>query len=279
MEIVKYTVTITIIYFLYKLFTIIKIDEQQSLFKYLIKKFFSFISLDDMYKMVSTLLFIVFITICFYLFDSTDDNFIKLLAPLGIILSASIASLSVLKSIQNTNNIEEVKNKKEEESYKNKLTLYLTEIKNFVYIYESAYLSFKKNNPAYLNTNFTISLIKEMTQKKMNLAKNLMLKDTDFISKSNGKSLINIISFINNLELFFYDVKDFDITKEIHFDDGSDDAMYFKEVNELILRANYMIICIVSCLEQLENKYLLKLNLEKTIKMSDDLDYCEEKIF
>ena len=61
-------------------------------------------------SLVSIIIVISFISGVIYKELNVDnDNVIKMLAPLGITLSALLASTSVMRSIQNTNRIEEIK--------------------------------------------------------------------------------------------------------------------------------------------------------------------------
>lgn len=104
-------------------------DRCKPIFYILDEKVQSIISLNKMYKIVAYLLFLVFSSIIIVLlFNFTMEKFIKLVVPLGVILSAAIASLSVLKSINNTNILEEKKKKQEQERAKLRLSLYLSDI-------------------------------------------------------------------------------------------------------------------------------------------------------
>ena len=125
MEVLKIIAIVSAVYILYKIITSIKANEKENLLEYTINNVVNFVSLNNMYKIVVILLFVVFVLIITHLFTSTYENFIKLLAPLGIILSASIASLSVLKSIENTNRIEEEKKESDKHKLKEKLELYI----------------------------------------------------------------------------------------------------------------------------------------------------------
>jgi hypothetical protein len=63
-------------------------------------------------SLVSIIIVISFISGVIYIeLNVNNDNVIKMLAPLGITLSALLASTSVMKSIQNTNRIKKIKNK------------------------------------------------------------------------------------------------------------------------------------------------------------------------
>lgn len=65
-----------------------------------------------------------------------NNDFYKLLAPIGIMLSALLASLSVLKSISNTNRIEQNKKVEEEKGIKNRLEFYFNQMKFILYHYK-----------------------------------------------------------------------------------------------------------------------------------------------
>lgn len=64
---------------------------------------------------VCIILVLVFVISVIYHSFCTNDTqrIVKMLVPLGVILSALLASLSVLKSIQNTNILEEEKSNKQ----------------------------------------------------------------------------------------------------------------------------------------------------------------------
>jgi galactitol-specific phosphotransferase system IIB component len=81
-------------------------------------------NLDRTFKVLWTLALLIFIAILlriFYLYTLVDyKSIIELLAPLGILISAKLASLSVMKSIENTKRIEIEKKHIDEINFKKK---------------------------------------------------------------------------------------------------------------------------------------------------------------
>lgn len=69
--------------------------------------------------------------------QNDEGNVAELLAPIGILLSAFIASSSLIKSIQNTKNLEQEKQKEEKQKQKMKLLAYLARL-------EISCMTFKK---------------------------------------------------------------------------------------------------------------------------------------
>lgn len=64
--------------------------------------------------------------------DEHTKIFFSFITPTGIMLSAALASLSVLKNIKNTNMIEKSKEKKEKEETKARLEFHLSEVKQLL---------------------------------------------------------------------------------------------------------------------------------------------------
>ncbi len=64
-----------------------------------------------------------------------NNTVIQLLPALGITLSALLASTSIMKSIQNTNKIEKIKEHKELELKKNKISFYLNLVQSYIHMY------------------------------------------------------------------------------------------------------------------------------------------------
>lgn len=85
---------------------------------------------------LSILIFGILSYIIFESFISNDkETIIKLLVPVGVLLSAGLASTSVMKSIHNTNRIEEEKRKKEHKRNLNKIEVYINKLLWNIYTY------------------------------------------------------------------------------------------------------------------------------------------------
>jgi len=67
--------------------------------------------------------------------EINNNTVIQLLPALGITLSALLASTSIMKSIQNTNKIEKIKERKELELKKNKISFYLNLVQSYIRMY------------------------------------------------------------------------------------------------------------------------------------------------
>jgi hypothetical protein len=126
-------------------------------------------------------------------YNVNNEIVIKMLPPLGITLSALLASTSVMKSIQNTNKIEERKKEKEKKQFKNKLKIYMNEVKYFIDFYKTMSINFDK----FTQTEIKESLI--MNQKNLTHSKNLIIKDINFIEHI-GNNEYEIISLLNFIE-------------------------------------------------------------------------------
>jgi len=85
------------------------------------------IFLKLMLWLLSLIAFILFFIIVYKMKVSCSSDFNKLLVPLGVLISAGLASVSVMTSILNTNEIEQKKNKKD---YNRNITYFTLSIAN-----------------------------------------------------------------------------------------------------------------------------------------------------
>jgi len=248
MYVIEYIIIVAIFYFAYRATTIIKVDKDKSLFQFF-KEYK--VSLSIAYRIVAYSLVVVFISIVLKMIDGNSKDFISLLAPLGIILSASIASLSVLKSIENTNRLEKEKKKKELELFKNKSIIYLLEINRFIFLYHSAYLAIKKISQEHLHTNMTIKGIKDAVFKDLLFVKELIIKDTDFISSYDGKKISKVLRTLTSIEMFFE-----------KFDDMNDSEIFLLSNNDELLTTNFVLRELIILINNIKDELGLDIDTE-----------------
>lgn len=146
-------------------------------------------------SLVSIIIVISFISGVIYIeLNVNIDNVIKMLAPLGITLSALLASTSVMKSIQNTNKIEERKKEKEEKQFKNKLKIYMSEILYILDLHKAS----KMNEKVYSDKSY--EYLSSLILKTINQTKNLIINDANFLERIEI-SEFNLIRYLNVIEI------------------------------------------------------------------------------
>ncbi|MFW2378901.1 hypothetical protein ACN9J5_07400 [Aliarcobacter butzleri] len=161
-----------------------------------------FFNLERAYKIlvfltISFLLFIIIMFIFIYLDyrpNGKFENITKLIPAIGIILSALLASVSVLKSIENTNRIEEEKKEKEKKQFLNKLRIYIAELEYFIKLFKTTFCNYDKATDIERKTGLLIY------QKNLNHSKNLIIKDINFIEHIESDEY-ELIHFINSIEI------------------------------------------------------------------------------
>ncbi|RXJ76575.1 hypothetical protein CRV03_08970 [Arcobacter sp. F155] len=157
------------------------------------------ISIDFLYKVIAYLLGVVFFSIfCILLFQFTLDKFITLLAPLGIILSASIASLSVLKSINNTKKIELRKRKEKEKSIKIRMKSYLLQLCTVINLFEKSYVD--TYSEELIATKSYYNLISSLLVKDLIFLREAFINDTEIFSSKYSYDISHFIVLFNDFE-------------------------------------------------------------------------------
>lgn len=136
--------------------------------------------------------------ICLIYFDFVPtkkfDYAIVLLPPIGILLSAFLASVSVLKNIENTNRIEKEKKEKEEKQFLNKMKIYIAEVEYFVKLFKHTFSDYEKETDIEKKETTLIY------QKSLNHSKNLIIKDINFIEHLESDEY-ELIRLINSIEI------------------------------------------------------------------------------
>ena len=127
-------------------------------------------------------------------YEIDNDIIIQMLPALGITLSALLASTSLMKSIQNTNEIEKKKKEKEEIQFKNKLKIYINEV---IYILDLHKAS-KINEKEYNEKEY--EYLSLLLLKPINHTKNLIINDANFLEKIEINEF-NIIRYFNVIEI------------------------------------------------------------------------------
>ncbi len=165
-------------------------------------KFKNIFKLEVIYKLIVVLTIILFIIIIGFLFNAfltkDMDTIIKLLVPTGIILSAALASTSVMKSIYNSNLIEQRKTIEKNEKVKNKLKLYLKLIHSFISMYA---LDFKE----ILDEKIVLEAFIKTQEEYL-----LLLLNDDDIKSIEGSEIIRIIVYLE---------MNIDMTKKVLYSD------------------------------------------------------------
>lgn len=154
------------------------------------------------YILILILSIIVFVFLSYEMYSLIKCNAEKkiiyqLLAPIGILLSAFLASLSVLKNINNTNKIEEEKNKQKKLDSVKRLNIFLHDINESIEeIDENTNLHF---------TCLTSQLLKE--------SRILIENDKEILSLDISEKLRKILFNIRRIEGFTNMLKAKDIDK------------------------------------------------------------------
>lgn len=162
--------------------------------KHVLENIKKVLNLRNFYFVILILIiYFLSITVFKYFITEKEEEIIKFLPPIGIILSALLASLSVLRTIDNTNKIEKEKKEKEEKQFKNKLKIYMNETIFFV----ETYLQFHKGKIFEMDNNTRIKIL-SWVEKAASHSKNLMIKDVSFLEKIEK----NEFSIIKNLNFF-----------------------------------------------------------------------------
>ncbi|QEP35040.1 hypothetical protein [Malaciobacter pacificus] len=109
----------------------------KNLFEYFEKSFTYIYSILFYISLISIIIVISFIlgVIDSNLKEENHKIIIQMLPALGITLSALLASTSLMKSIQNTNKIEQKKKTNELELKKNKISFYLNLVQSYIQMY------------------------------------------------------------------------------------------------------------------------------------------------
>lgn len=118
--------------------------------------------LEIVFILLWLLVIVIFPTLVFAVYLTTlsndTDSFFKLLVPIGIILSAALASLSLMKSIDNTNRIERNKKLNLEKSSTEFIQFMLLDLHHQLLILNSGYQSLSRLNKYSLKDYFNDSV-------------------------------------------------------------------------------------------------------------------------
>lgn len=121
------------------------------------------------------------------------ERVLRLIVPFGIILSAALASVSVLKSITNANMIEKSKEKKEKEETKARLEFYLSDLKQLLV----AYKDLKTYAHIDVATRIIIKIQKNLDNDKKIISQFSKTKLTDL---SYDMHVISSLEALNNID-------------------------------------------------------------------------------
>lgn len=167
--------------------------EKIKLIKWL-KKDIRKLTLDEYYIILAYLaggtFIFVFAFLIGSLFTFNIDNIVKLLVPFGVLLSAGLASVSVMKSIVNTNRIEEEKKKIDKENVKNKLSAYLRLHFSYINMYQKDF----KDSIA------SRELLKNFVNKQTQYLQ-LLINDKDILSLEKTEIIKIITDIESNIEI------------------------------------------------------------------------------
>lgn len=160
-----------------------------------------FFNLESAYKILVFLIIIfLFFIIIMFVFIFLDykpnqkfENITKLIPAVGIILSALLASVSVLKGIKNTNRIEKEKEEKEEKQFLNKLRIYIADLEFFIKFFKGTC----SKSDIYIRDKLLLN------QKILNHSKNSIFKDISFIEEIKSDEF-KLINYINSIELLIH---------------------------------------------------------------------------
>lgn len=160
-------------------------------------------NLQGAYKILVflTVSFLSFIIVMFififigFIPNGRFDSITKLIPAIGIMLSALLASVSVLKNIENTNRIEKEKEEKQKKQFQNKLKIYLSEIESFIVFYKEISSSFNKFSDNEKDKSFLIN------QNNLNHSRNLIIKDINFFENIQDDEY-KIIRLMNIIEIY-----------------------------------------------------------------------------
>lgn len=125
--------------------------------------------------------------------DAHTKIFFSFITPTGIMLSAALASLSVLKNIKNTNMIEKSKEKKEKEETKARLEFYLSDLKQLLV----AYKDLKTYAHIDVATRIIIKIQKNLDNDKKIISQFSKTKLTDL---SYDMHVISSLEALNNID-------------------------------------------------------------------------------
>lgn len=173
-----------------------------------------------------TLLIVVFFTILFQICIGNAEKTIGLISALGILISALLASYSVMLNIEN------IKQMKIEEinSIHNKNLIYLIFLLNSTkndleyfasYLHEFIQLRKEKREFLQMKKNYMFKIIKSLES----VRKELLTKDIVFILRDDDEKLIKLKDIIDTLEGLEV------MTNDI-FNDKNDDGKKFVETLE-----------------------------------------------
>ncbi len=214
------------------------------------KKNIKELTLNELYKILvisAFILAIILITSFFITLMSGDfESVVKLLVPIGVLLSAGLASASVMKSIENTNKIEEEKYLKEKNFINNRLTVYFDKL----YLATNS-LRGTLGNP--ISEKIYVEELKELSK--------TILNDNSFISNIRGEMLSKLLSSLDMLLGTFGTEIDKEKREE-----------YNKTVEENIMVLYFIMKSIAS------EKEVEILSLKKLENLDDDIKIFSEKI-
>lgn len=192
-------------------------------------------TLDEYYKVLAYLAGGTFIVVFTFLIASLVtfnlDNIVKLLVPFGVLLSAGLASVSVMKSIDNTSRIEREKEEKENEKVIKQLDAILSHLTIKICIIDQIenieYLKSEKNSIEKISNNLFIN-------------EKIMSLNEEYIS--------NILGIIENLIMNLH----------IAINLMNNQKKYIEELESNEKRFNESKKLLIETIELLENKYNLR---------------------
>lgn len=194
-----------------------------------LKKDIRKLTLDEYYKVLAYLaggtFIVVFSFLIGALFTFNVDNIVKLLVPFGVLLSAGLASVSVMKSINNTNRIEKEKEEKKVKNTLDRLEYYLNQLDYNTKGYKKAFEAYelfieKKENFEFQNvellynrTNHILKSIRTDSELIVTIENELIITILmtnelilDILKKITNNELKDETSSLNNIKTIYYEL-------------------------------------------------------------------------